>query len=278
MIARTTNDPHEFKDLVFPFLQRDPVLNTALLSQTADRIRGILADPEPPVFVSVHDGDEVVGAVLGTTLRGIILGGLEADLAPLVVDPLVDAAPKSTVVTGPADTVRVFAELYAAKTGRGFRQVERSRLHKLDQLVGHEAAGAPRLATEADADVLVPMFGAYRAEVGHAAEGAAEDRRWLAQRIERGRLWVWEDAGRVVSLVGHQSPVFGAVRIGPVYTPPESRGHGYASALTAEVTRRLHDAGDEVCLFTDLANPTSNKIYAAIGYRPVRDFVGYAFT
>jgi hypothetical protein len=31
------------------------------------------------------------------------------------------------------------------------------------------------------------------------------------------------------------------------------------------------DAGDVACLYTDLANPTSNKIYQAIGYRPVLD-------
>ncbi|MEV0339986.1 hypothetical protein AB0H49_13225 [Nocardia sp. NPDC050713] len=29
--------------------------------------------------------------------------------------------------------------------------------------------------------------------------------------------------------------------------------------------------------FTDLANPTSNKIYRAIGYRAVHDFANYVF-
>ena len=31
------------------------------------------------------------------------------------------------------------------------------------------------------------------------------------------------------------------------------------------------------CLYTDLANPTSNKIYQAIGYRPVGDAAEYPF-
>jgi predicted GNAT family acetyltransferase len=278
MIARVTRDPAVFRDLALPFLQRDPVLNSALLTGTADRIRGILADPEPPVFVSVHDGDEVVGAVLGTALRGILLGNLPAELVPVVVDPLAEEAPRSIGVTGREDAVRLFAELYSARTGRRSRELERSRLHKLGRFVDQKADGAPRLAADTDLAALTPMFGAYRAEVGHVAEGAAEDRRWLEQRIEHGRLWVWEDDSRLVSLVGHQSPTSGAVRIGPVYTPPESRGRGYASALTAHVSRRLREAGDEVCLFTDLANPTSNKIYAAIGFQPIQDFVGYAFT
>ncbi|MFG1626072.1 GNAT family N-acetyltransferase [Kribbella sp. NPDC049227] len=53
--------------------------------------------------------------------------------------------------------------------------------------------------------------------------------------------------------------MFGAVRIGPVYTPPEFRGHGYGSALTAAVMQYLRAAGDDVCLFTDLASPPRTR-------------------
>jgi uncharacterized protein len=60
------------------------------------------------------------------------------------------------------------------------------------------------------------------------------------------------------------------VRIGPVYTPPELRGRGYATSLAAEVSRRRLAAGRRFCfLYTDLANPTSNAIYERIGYRRV---------
>ncbi|WUJ73075.1 GNAT family N-acetyltransferase [Kribbella soli] len=279
MIARTTSDPVAFRQLVFPFLQGDPVRNSTILTNITDRVTGIMDDPEPPVFVSVHDGDdEVVGVVLSTTLRGINLADLPVELVPVVVDVLAEASPRSIGVVGPEESARSFAEQYAVRTGRAFRETERARLHRLGELVEQKADGAPRLATEADLDVVGPMFGDFRAESGHASEGQAADRRWIGQRIVRDRVWVWEDGGRIVSLVGHQEPVFGAARIGPVYTPPEYRGRGYASALTAEVSRRLREAGDEVCLFTDLANPTSNRIYAAIGFRGVRDLVGYAFT
>ena len=37
----------------------------------------------------------------------------------------------------------------------------------------------------------------------------------------------------------------------------------------AEVSRRLLAAGVRPCLFTDQANPTSNHVYTALGYRPV---------
>jgi predicted GNAT family acetyltransferase len=56
------------------------------------------------------------------------------------------------------------------------------------------------------------------------------------------------------------------------------RGRGYASALVASLTERLLAGGRRFCfLFTDLSNPTSNKIYQRIGYEPVADVDEYRF-
>lgn len=74
-----------------------------------------------------------------------------------------------------------------------------------------------------------------------------------------------------VHVTGVNPPSFGVARIGPVYTPAEHRGRGYASAAVAAVSRRLLADGSRVCLFTDQANPTSNKIYQQLGFRPVVD-------
>jgi predicted GNAT family acetyltransferase len=62
-------------------------------------------------------------------------------------------------------------------------------------------------------------------------------------------------------------------RVGPVFTPKEERGRGWASNAVAEVSRLLRDRGLRVTLFTDQANPTSNKIYVALGYEAVADTV-----
>ncbi|MCY7374290.1 MAG: hypothetical protein LH461_11440, partial [Spirochaetaceae bacterium] len=87
-----------------------------------------------------------------------------------------------------------------------------------------------------------------------------------------GQLWFWVDeAGERVHLTGANPPSFGVARLGPVYTPPAQRGRGWASNAVAEVSRRIQAEGARICLFTDQANPTSNAIYAALGYRPVVD-------
>ena len=52
-------------------------------------------------------------------------------------------------------------------------------------------------------------------------------------------------------------------------TPPRYRRQGYASALVAELSERLLAERRFCFLFTDLANPTANRIYEQIGYRRV---------
>ena len=79
---------------------------------------------------------------------------------------------------------------------------------------------------------------------------------------------LWEDE-RTVSLAAFGNPTPNGIRIGPVYTPPEHRRHGYASALVAELSARLLAERRFCFLFTDLANPTANRIYEQIGYRRV---------
>ena len=83
--------------------------------------------------------------------------------------------------------------------------------------------------------------------------------------------YIWED-GEPVSMCQATGATPHGIRIGAVYTPPELRRRGYASALVAAVSQAELDRGRRWCfLFTDLANPTSNRIYQAIGYRPIRD-------
>jgi len=85
------------------------------------------------------------------------------------------------------------------------------------------------------------------------------------------QIFVWDVDGLAVHVTAATEPAFGVSRIGPVYTPGDRRGHGYASRAVYEVSKQLVDSGVRACLFTDQANPTSNKIYEALGYERVVD-------
>lgn len=96
--------------------------------------------------------------------------------------------------------------------------------------------------------------------------------------IEARRLFVWENEGRSVSLAAWGRRTRNGACIKLVYTPPEFRGRGYASAATAGLSSRLLADGCAFCtLFTDLSNPTANRIYRRIGYRPAGDHNDWSF-
>ncbi|ONI68533.1 hypothetical protein BWI15_36710 [Kribbella sp. ALI-6-A] len=275
--VRMTGDPAEFKVIAFPFLQGDPVLNSMLISNVQGRIDGLMYDPAPPVFLSVHDDDRVVGVVICTALRGVLLGDLAEDLIPVVLPALAESVPDAKYIEGTTTVAEPFAARYADQLGRQLTDDRVTRLHRLADFVPQHADGSPRRATEDDVDDVARMIAGFGEDTSGRL-GVEEEQRWARGRIGAGQLWLWENDGRTVCMAGQHGPVFGADRIGPVYTPPADRGHGYGSALTAYLTRRILDGGNQACLYTDLANPTSNKIYARIGYRPVTDFVRYRFS
>jgi predicted GNAT family acetyltransferase len=95
--------------------------------------------------------------------------------------------------------------------------------------------------------------------------------------IASGRLHLWEADGQLTTSTFASSPEAGVVRIGFVFTPPEQRGRGYASALVAAVSSATLRDGARCILYTQLANPTSNAIYQRLGYRPIGELVRYAF-
>jgi predicted GNAT family acetyltransferase len=97
------------------------------------------------------------------------------------------------------------------------------------------------------------------------------------QRVRNGELFFWSDPAPV-SMAGRTRPTPNGESIGPVYTPLEHRRRGYAISVVAALSQRILDDGKQFCcLYTDLANPTSNSIYRKIGYVPVADVIDIHF-
>ena len=231
-----------------------------------------------PYLAAVTDGAVVVAAALQTPPHRLVLsevGDPEA-LGMLVADVLDRDLPG---VLGPVEHVRAFTETLAALGGPASRLEVSERIFRLSTV--RPPSGIPghsRVAVASDRDLVAAWSVAFMLEAlgdDDATEAEAMADRWLARR-ER-TLHLWED-GEVVSLAGVGSPTPNGIRIGPVYTPPESRRRGYASALVADISQAELDAGRRFFfLFTDLANKTSNHIYEVIGYEPVRDVDVYRF-
>ncbi len=141
-----------------------------------------------------------------------------------------------------------------------------------------EVSGVGRLAAQRDRAVLQTMVtGFYHDALPDQYDTKTVDKfveRILTAHPSQRGLLLWDVDGEVVSMAAYTGPTRHGIRINAVYTPPEHRKHGYASACVAELTRQLLEQGREFCfLFTDRSNPTSNKIYQATGYQPVSDHI-----
>jgi GNAT superfamily N-acetyltransferase len=182
-------------------------------------------------------------------------------------------------LNGALPATQVCADELARLTSRSATVAIHSRLHQLEAVVAPRVpAGGLRPAAYADLPQALAWFDAFFVDadeqagrpVGtHAAEVPPPDE--MLRRIESGDLWFWEVDGSPVHLSALNPPSFGAARIGPVFTPPEHRGRGYAGATVAALAQMALDAGATPCLFTDQANPVSNALYARIGFTPVVD-------
>ncbi len=239
----------------------------------------------PPYLALVEEGGEVAAVVLRTPPYNLVLSQVEpaeataAALALIAEDAHAVYGGALPGVIGPAALSRAFAEHWQALTGQPVRPGMRERAYQLDAVIPVTSVpGTFRRATAADRDVLVRWIAAFFDEalpVERADAGEWVDRALASP--SRG-LYLWEDGGEPVSLAGQGAETPNGARVGPVYTPPERRGRGYASACTAALSQLLLDGGRRFCfLFTDLNNPTSNHIYQTIGYRPVCDVDEYRF-
>ena len=270
----------EFLAATEEFLHADRARNTVLLTVTETlRLTGSGGGADRPLLGWWRSADgAVTAAFLHTPPFPVLLSGMTADAAAALAGQLAATGRPLPGVNGAERNATAFADVWRHRhAGTGVRVLRGMRLFRLGELTWPDPrpAGAPRLATAADRDLLITWFDGFSADVEEPAidHGPAVD-----ERLSYDGLTIWEADGRPVSLAGVTRTVAGMVRVGPVYTPAELRGRGYAGAVTSAVSQAALDAGtSDVLLYTDLANPTSNTLYQRLGYRPVEDRVVLSF-
>lgn len=280
-------DPATFLVAAEAHLAADPVVNTVVASiahrVAAQQAEGI-PQPERNWWLVVRDES---GAVCGAGMRTapfapypLFLLRMPDEAAVSVARTLHDRGEEALGVAGTLPASELCAGELARLYAGHVNVAQHLRLHELTELT-RPAPVPGRLvsATEDDLDLVMDWLVAFSGDADEQAgrpRGASADatpsRGEMIRLIQAGLLWFWVDAaGQPVHMTAANPPSFGVARIFPVYTPPDQRGHGWASNAVAEISHRFQAAGLRVCLFTDQANPTSNKIYTALGYRPVVD-------
>ena len=285
--------PQAFLDAAGPLLATDPVLGSVIASVTTRTAREVAAGIDSWTEVGApferwwvvarDDSGDVVSACMRTApFKPYPTFSMSMDdcAAATLAAALHDRGEVLGGANGALPGSRVLAVETAHLWGGSLVVDKHTRLWEATSVdVPSAPEGTLRRATEDDAELVLEWFTAFHHEADEQAgrepgadSGEHNTLDSVLIRIHEGVEWLWElPGGEVAHLSGASLPSYGVSRIGPVFTPREHRGHGIASYVVGELTRRGLEAGHRMCLFTDQANPTSNKIYADLGYRPVVD-------
>ena len=174
-------------------------------------------------------------------------------------------------VIGDKEIAEKFAEAWAAETGATVELQMDEGLYRIDSPVRglEKSPGSWRVANKQDAELLEKWYLLFSEETGIGTPGYEEASMKIEQFLDGKEIYVWEVDGQVVACMKKSRPSKHGITVSFVYTPEEHRRKGYARTMVAEVTEELLLEFDFVLLYTDLKNPTSNKIYSEIGYEQI---------
>ncbi|MEJ2860938.1 GNAT family N-acetyltransferase [Actinomycetospora flava] len=258
-----TDDVEVFRRATADHLRAHRVACTVVLT-IVERLRmpGAAAEDGPPEL-AWWDGDG--GAVIARTPphRPVV-----SAMSPAAAAAWAAAQPCPERVLGPADTVEHLARAWGATT----EPVVTERLHRLERLRPPVDPPPTRRAVAGDADLLWSWLLEFHHEA--TPDDPVPPRAAMDAAVAEGRAVVALAGGEPVAYASASPVMLGTVRIGPVYTRPAHRGNGHGAAVAAAAARHARERGaDEVLLFTDLDNPTSNALYARLGFVGVTDIV-----
>ena len=133
-----------------------------------------------------------------------------------------------------------------------------------------------RRARDGDLTALVPWRRQYDLHSLGFSDHSIDDvanRNMLAAMIESNRLWVLEEAGRLVSMTGFNAALPDLVQVGGAFTPVELRGRGHGRAVVAgSLLDARADGAVEAILFTEADNHPAQRVYESLGFERIGDY------
>lgn len=220
-----------------------------------------------------EEGDEVLAAALMTAPHPLqfIIFEEKPELAEGLAKLLRKNGLAVSGIVGDKKTARKFAEIWAEETNKEIELHMDEGLYRIDAVVKglERSPGTWRVANKRDASLLAEWFLLFEKDTGIGASSREEAAARIEKFLDDKEVYIWEVDGETVSCMKKSRPSKHGISVGFVFTPEEYRRKGYARTLVADVTEELLLEYDFAMLYTDLKNPTSNKIYSEIGYEQI---------
>lgn len=250
------------------FLEKNEVENHLFL--------GVLASAPEGTRPILAEIDGQIAAACVFVERNLVAGG-ETRFVPNLLEQWQGDVPG---LVARADLAEAWAEGWAARRGCEALVAYKQRIYQLETVIEPlPVQGVLRPAGPNDVDQLASWIEGFQLEaLTHEPVDREAIRAGAVHRSKGNLTYFWEVKGQPVAMAALARPTRNVIGVNLVYTAPEWRGRGYASALVAGVSREGLSRGHRLCaLYTDLDNETSNRVYLKLGYRPVCDSRLYLF-
>lgn len=264
-MIKTFARKQDFIKCYLDLLEQDEIKNNLMLGL----LKQAYVIPDHLVSV-IHRGDWLLGMVAG---KNMILAANTK--APRLYERLVNHMEKVAYpgIIGPKDYCEAYQKAYQKINQKSMKVVMNQRIYACNQVnhISHDL-GVIRYATDNDFDVLSPWVYEFTVMVEGVADKDAINNN-LRRKIKEAYLYVLEVDGEIVSMTERVRPLKHSETVSLVYTPVDKRNQGFATRIVEYVTEEIITEGKTATLYTDLSNPTSNKVYQQIGYKPYCDSV-----
>jgi predicted GNAT family acetyltransferase len=273
------SDPVAFLAATADFRAAHPALTNVLGSVATGAAEGRRYSSEA-WYAITDDAGGTVGCAIRTAPWPLAVSPMPAAAATALAAKVLEVDSQVPGVVGPRDVAEAITSALGKKDTARISMVELVRV--LDSYSPPAPiVGSARPTSTEDVPFLIRWMTDFNAEAGLLPASTDELREALTLRAMAGALWLWVVAGQPVSMAGNAplvtTPAGTVARIGPVYTPAGHRGNGYGTAVTAAVVEALQPRCDVIMLYTDATNPTSNGIYARLGFDVVGEVVEVVF-
>lgn len=259
-----------FKEEVTPFLEKNEQENNLIL--------GVLQMIQQPIFMGIaKQEEEIVVVFLQTEEKKQIIVATsemsEGDIMELA-KKLTKVYPNIPGLIGNKKIVQRLAEEIAVLENKKTTVAMEQGVYELKQVKKKWKGDGVFREVSSDELPLIEQWIYQFCEDVNLPTTKEEATQTAHTLITNRRLFGLEVDGKLVSVAAKTRPTTNNITVNFVYTPKEERKKGYASSCVAALSQRMLDEGYKTTtLYTDLANPTSNKIYQEIGYEQIAESV-----
>ncbi|MGR5961436.1 GNAT family N-acetyltransferase [Bacillus paranthracis] len=259
-----------FKEEVTPFLEKNEQENNLIL--------GVLQMVHQPIFMGIaKQGEEIAVVFLQTEEKKQIIVATseitEEDIVELA-KKLAEVYPNVPGLIGNKKIVQRLAEEIAVLANKKTTVAMEQGIYELKQVKKKWNGDEVFREVNSDELTLIEQWIYQFCGDVNLPTTKEEAKQTAHTLITNHRLFGLEVDGKLVSVARKTRPTKNNITVNFVYTPKEERKKGYASNCVAALSQRMLDEGYKTTtLYTDLANPTSNKIYQEIGYEQIAESV-----